>query len=102
MQLTNVKSGDAAPTPPAGFGGGGGQRGGGGGGGNAPVAAGNQQEQWLKNDQLQYFQVLKERKEKKDIADAYTKALPKAKELRSINIEDKNLQGLASVLMEDL
>ena len=94
MQLTNVKTGDAAPTPPAGFGGGGGgfQRGG---GGNTTVAAGNQQEQWLKNDQLKYFQVLKERKEKKDMADAYTKALPKVKELRSISIEDKALQGLA-------
>ena len=55
MQLSNVKSGDAAPTPPTNFGGGGG---GGGfqrsGGGNTPVAAGNQQEQWLKNDQLKY------------------------------------------------
>ncbi len=95
MQLTNVKSGDAALTPPTNFGGGGG--GGGGfqrGGGNTPVAAGNQQEQWLKNDQLKYFQVLKERKEKKDKADAYTKALSKVKELRSISIEDKTLQGL--------
>ena len=87
LQLTNVKSGDA-PTPPAG---GGFQRG----GGNTPIASGNQQEQWLKNDQLQYFEVLKERKEKKDAADAYTKALPKTKELRSINIEDKALQGLS-------
>ena len=94
LQLTNVKTGEATPTPAAGFGGGGGggfQRGG---GGNAPVAAGNQQENWLKNDQLQYFQVLKERKQKRDQADAYTKALPKTKELRSISIEDKNLQGL--------
>ncbi len=96
MQLTNVKSSDAAPTPPANFGGGGGGGGGfqRGGGGNTPVAAGNQQEQWLKNDQLKYFEVLKERKQKKDKADAYTKALPKVKELRSISIEDKGLQGL--------
>ncbi len=98
IQLTNVRSGDAAPAQPTGFGGGGGggfQRGGGGGGGgNTNAATGNQQETWLKNDQLQYFQVLKERKEKRDLADAYTKALPKTKELRSINIEDKNLQGL--------
>jgi dipeptidyl aminopeptidase/acylaminoacyl peptidase len=96
MQLTNLKTSDAPATPAFGGGGGGGggfQRGGGG-GGNNPVAAGNQQEQWLKNDQLQYFQVLKERKEKKDSADAYTKALPKVKELRTINIQDKNLQGL--------
>ena len=97
MQLTNVKSGDAAPATPANFGGGGGGGGGfqrGGGGNNPPAAAGNQQEQWLKNDQLKYFEVLKERKQKKDKADAYTKALPKVKELRSISIEDKNLQGL--------
>ena len=54
-----------------------------------------QQEQWLKNDQLEYFEVLKFRKEKKEKGDAYTKYLPKEKELRSINLEDKNLQGLA-------
>ncbi|MFZ1533932.1 MAG: prolyl oligopeptidase family serine peptidase, partial [Chitinophagaceae bacterium] len=55
---------------------------------------GNQQEQWLKNDQLQYFQVLKERKEKREAGEAYTKSLPKTKELRSISIDDKVLQGL--------
>ena len=89
LQLTNVKTGDAASTPPAG----GFQ--GRSGGNNPPVAAGNQQEQWLKNDQLKYFQVLKERKDKKDKADAYTKSLPKIKELRSISIEDKAIQGLS-------
>jgi dipeptidyl aminopeptidase/acylaminoacyl peptidase len=52
------------------------------------------QEQWLKNDQLQYFQVLKERKEKRDAAEAYTKNLPKAKELRTIQINDRALQSL--------
>ena len=97
MQLTNVKSGDAVPTPPANFAGGGGGGGGfqrGGGGNTPPTAIGNQQEQWLKNDQLKYFEVLKERKEKKDKADAYTKSLTKVKELRSISIEDKAIQGL--------
>ncbi len=54
---------------------------------------GNQQESWLKRDQLQYFEVLRTRKEKKDKADAYTKNT-KQKELRSISIEDKVLQGL--------
>ncbi len=87
MQLTNVRGGDA----PAG-GGAGPQRGPG--GGAATSSAGNQQEQWLKNDQLRYFQVLKERKEKREAADAYTKSLPKEKELRSINIDDRSLQGL--------
>ena len=53
----------------------------------------SQQEAWLKKDQLQYFEVLRSRKEKKDRADAYTKD-SKQKELRSISIEDKILQGL--------
>lgn len=54
----------------------------------------NQQEQWLKNDQLQYFEVLRSRKEKKDKADAYIKNLPKEKEIRTISTDDRNLQGL--------
>lgn len=53
----------------------------------------NQQEQWLKNDQLQYFEVLKSRKEKKELGEAYTKAATK-KELRGIFIEDKNIFGV--------
>ena len=52
------------------------------------------QEQWLKNDQLQYFQVLKERKEKRDAADVYNKSVPKAKELRTIQLGDRSVQGL--------
>lgn len=55
--------------------------------------SGNQQEAWLKRDQLQYFEVLRSRKEKKELADAYTKDAKK-KELRSISIDDKILQGL--------
>ncbi|HEX6845930.1 MAG TPA: prolyl oligopeptidase family serine peptidase, partial [Chitinophagaceae bacterium] len=55
----------------------------------------NQQEDWLKKDQLTYFDVLRSRKEKREKADAYNKTLPKAKELRTISIEDKNLQGLS-------
>jgi dipeptidyl aminopeptidase/acylaminoacyl peptidase len=51
------------------------------------------EEQWLKNDQLQYLSVLKERKEKKDAMDAYNKSLS-PKELRSINIGEQILQGL--------
>jgi dipeptidyl aminopeptidase/acylaminoacyl peptidase len=56
---------------------------------------GTPEEQWLKNDQLQYFEVLRSRKGKKEKGETYTKNLPKANELRSIYIEDKNLQGLA-------
>ncbi len=53
----------------------------------------NPQETWLKRDQLQYFEVLRLRKEKKDKGDDYTKNT-KQKELRSIYIENKILQGL--------
>lgn len=80
LQLTNIKTADPSAA-------GGGQRG----GGTPPL---NQQEQWLKKDQLQYFQVLKERKEKREAAEAYNKSQPKDKELRSINLDDKTLQSL--------
>ena len=84
MQLTNVRLSDA-----------GGSGGGFGRTSDATIRAGsNPQEQWLKNDQLQYFQVLRERKEKREATEAYNKNLPKEKELRSISIEDKSLQGL--------
>ncbi len=92
MQLTNVRTGDAAPTTATGGG-----FGRGGGGNNPPTSAGgNIQEQWLRNDQLKYFEVLKQRKEKRDAGEAYNKALPKTKEkeIRSINMEDRSLQGL--------
>ena len=83
-QLTNIRAGDA---------------------GSAATGAGaartdaatsgrstsNQQEEWLKNDQLRYFEVLRSRKEKKDASDAFNKRLPKPKELRVINIADKIL-----------
>ncbi|MEP6675869.1 MAG: prolyl oligopeptidase family serine peptidase [Ferruginibacter sp.] len=75
MQLTNIQSGSASK--------------------ETKDAALNTQEQWLKNDQLTYFQVLKSRKEKKDQTDAYNKRLPKTKELRSIALDDKSLQGLS-------
>ena len=52
------------------------------------------EDQWLQNDQLQYLRVLKERKEKKEATDAYNKRLT-PKELRSIDIGDRILQGLA-------
>jgi dipeptidyl aminopeptidase/acylaminoacyl peptidase len=54
----------------------------------------NQQEQWLKNDQLTYFEVLKDRKNKKDLADTYNKSLPK-NEFKKIITDDKQLQQLA-------
>ncbi|MDB5201226.1 MAG: peptidase [Ferruginibacter sp.] len=54
---------------------------------------GNQQEDWLKNDQLKYFEVLRMRKEKREAADLYNQQT-KTKELRAINLDDKNIQSL--------
>lgn len=88
MQLTALRTGEAAPaTPSQRAGGNQGQR-------TATAGSGNQQEEWLKTDQLQFFQVLKERKEKREKGEAYDKSLPKPKELRSISLEDKTLSGL--------
>ena len=83
QQLTNLKSGVTATSNPSSSSSS--SKGG--------EESGNQQETWLKKDQLQYFEVLRTRKEKKDKADDYNKAT-KQKELRSISIEDKVLQGL--------
>ena len=47
----------------------------------------------MKNDQLQTFEVLRTRKEKTDQATAYN-TNTRRKEIRSIPIEDKTLQGL--------
>ena len=80
QQLTNLKSATPGPAPTATT-------------TQTSADSSNQQEGWLKKDQLQYFEVLRSRKEKKDKADAYTKETEK-KELRSIAIEDKILQGL--------
>ena len=84
IQLTNLKSGDSPSAGRTGTGGSSGSRSG----------SGNQQEEWLRNDQLKYFEVLRSRKEKREKGEAYNKTLPKAKELRSINIEDKTLGQL--------
>jgi len=52
------------------------------------------QEKWLQNDQLEHFDVLRTRKEKKDLADSMNKLLPKPKELRAIYTDDKTLNNL--------
>ena len=51
----------------------------------------NAQEKWLENDQLQLFDVLRERKQKKDLADSIKKMAPKEKELRKIYTDDKDI-----------
>ncbi len=90
QQLTNLKSGtsSSAAGPAAG------RAVSDGSSTKAGTESTNQQETWLKRDQLQYFEVLRSRKAKKDLADAYTKDAKK-KELRSISIDDKILQGLS-------
>jgi len=92
MQLTNIRPAEAGSTTPpvtGGF-----QRGGGvGAQGRGNTANSNQQEEWLKNDQLQTFDVLRTRKEKSDLATAYNNNT-RRKDIRSISIEDKTLQGL--------
>ncbi len=66
IQLTNIKSGEAAPPQNGGF-----QRGG---GANPPRTGRdgsnnvNQQEDWLKTDQMQTMEVLRSRKEKREEA----------------------------------
>jgi dipeptidyl aminopeptidase/acylaminoacyl peptidase len=62
--------------------------------GKEKTDADTQQEKWLKQDQLQTFEILRQRKEKKEATEAYNKNLTKEKELKIINIEDRNLQNL--------
>ncbi len=79
MQLTRIQPG-AAAGPRA---------------GSSRAEAENAQEKWLKQDQLRTFEVLRQRKEKRDATDAYNKKLPKEASLKLIDIEDKNLQNLS-------
>lgn len=103
MQLTNITRGTetvAAPTPA--FAGGGGRGGFGGGGGGARGAAaggGNavsigSQDQWLQQQQLETMQVLKERKQKRELRTAFLKEHKDTDTLKTIGIGDKQMQGL--------
>ncbi|MFT4023931.1 MAG: prolyl oligopeptidase family serine peptidase [Flavihumibacter sp.] len=62
--------------------------------GTAPAAAKkeNEQETWLKNDQLALFDILRERKEKKELAEAMQKK-NNPPTLRTIYTDDKNING---------
>jgi dipeptidyl aminopeptidase/acylaminoacyl peptidase len=51
------------------------------------------QEQWLKNDQLQNFEVLRQRKQKRDSTEAAVKAFQKGKTLKTIYTQDKVLSS---------
>jgi dipeptidyl aminopeptidase/acylaminoacyl peptidase len=86
MQLTNLRSGEASPSPaPAGRNQGGNPA--------RSTATTSPEEEWMKNDQLRYFDVLRSRKEKRELAEQYAKNT-RLKELRSVPLEDKFLQGL--------
>ncbi|MBC6491827.1 prolyl oligopeptidase family serine peptidase [Flavihumibacter stibioxidans] len=50
---------------------------------------GNTQEEWLKKDQLEWLEVVKDRKQKQDAAEAYTKSLPKTRGVRSVYYGDR-------------
>ncbi len=89
LQLTNMKSGETPSQGPASA------RGGSANPMARTGASSSPQEDWLKNDQLHYFEVLQTRKEKREKGESYTKSLPKSKELRSINLEDKILGNQA-------
>jgi len=54
----------------------------------------NAEEKWLQKDQLQNFDVLKSRKEKRDITDSINKLLPKPKELKNIYVDDKSINDV--------
>lgn len=52
------------------------------------------QENWLQQDQLSVMQVLRERKDKRLVADRYRTGAPKQKEIRTLSLEDKTLQQI--------
>lgn len=52
------------------------------------------QERWLLNDQLEYFEILRQRKAKREEAQQYRENT-KEKEIRSVLLEDRRVQGLS-------
>ena len=52
------------------------------------------EDQWLKNEQVQYMQVLRERQNKNRLAEIHD-SLTAGKQLKKINIEDKSLRDLS-------
>jgi len=54
----------------------------------------NTQEKWLKEDQLRNFDVLRSRKQKRDLTDSMANAIPKKKTLKTIYLEDNHCTQL--------
>ncbi|MBV9986877.1 MAG: S9 family peptidase [Chitinophagaceae bacterium] len=107
IQLTNItRSAESAAPAGGGQGGrgggggnfGGGNRGGGGGGnfGGPPRTAATEggQDQWLQQEQQDLFNVLRDRKLKREQRDAFLKSHRDGDTLRTIGIGDKTIQGL--------
>ncbi|MES2809980.1 MAG: prolyl oligopeptidase family serine peptidase [Bacteroidota bacterium] len=97
VQLTNFThpTGGAAPQPvaaaPVGRRGGGGQA-----GAIAPARtaqAGNEQERWLKEQQLELFDIIKVKDKDRKLDQAEAKA-PEAKKLREIGLGDQSISGV--------
>jgi dipeptidyl aminopeptidase/acylaminoacyl peptidase len=55
---------------------------------------GNSQEDWLKKDQLEWLQVIKERKEKKEATEAYNNSMPKSREVPAVYYGDKTVRTI--------
>ncbi len=96
LQLTNISRGTetAVTAVPLGGGRGGAQFGGARSAAPAIAALAQSQEQWLRDQQLDLFAVLKERKEKRDARTEFLRANRDTDTLKSIGIGDKQLQNL--------
>lgn len=96
LQLTNISRGaeTAVTAVPLGGGRGGAQFGGARNAAPAIAALAQSQEQWLRDQQLDLFAVLKERKERRDARTEFLRANRDTDTLKSIGIGDKQLQNL--------
>ncbi|MEO6520886.1 MAG: prolyl oligopeptidase family serine peptidase [Mucilaginibacter sp.] len=98
-QLTNFTRTAAGSTPTAPAFAGGGRRGGGNGGGagRGPIAqtqnAASKQETWLKDEQLEIFDIIKKKTKDEKLTAAERKAM-QAKPIKEIAIDEKRVSGL--------
>src|SRR5205085_2349109 len=76
-QLTDIRAANAAPQA-----------------NRPPLARGSFQDEWLQQEQLRLFDVLRARKQKRDERTAFLKTVRDNDTLKTINIGDKTLQGL--------
>ena len=86
-QLTNFVHGGETPAPVAS------PRGRGRSVGSGEAGGGNQQERWLRQEQLELMHVVKERKDKRDAEEAFLKAEKDNDTLKVISLGDKSVGG---------